>query len=133
MRCPQEAPGLRLVLFDEHDVQDARAVDSFDSFELDVASRARAGDPGERLRRADLGSHPSHRFGDVVDDLIGPDDAHVQVGHQRQRPAALIGAMVEHDRAGCGDADRRRRDHGLDLVEFRVGQLVVTHLADLCG
>ena len=33
------------------------------------------------------------------------DDADVPVGQEGERPAALAGAVVEHDRAGLGDAD----------------------------
>ena len=46
---------------------------------------------------------------DVGDDLVGADDADVPVGHQGERAPALAGAVVEHDRAGLGDADRAPR------------------------
>ena len=65
----------------------------------------RAADPGQRPGRVEHGE----RVGDVGDDLVGADDADVQVGHQGERPTALAGAVVEHDGAGLGDADGGRR------------------------
>ena len=42
-------------------------------------------------------------LGDEADDLVVADDAEVIVGQQRDRPAALARAAVEHDRPGLGD------------------------------
>ena len=55
------------------------------------------------------GSSGGDRVGHVGHHLVGADHADVQVGHQGERPAALAGAVVEHDGAGLGDADGRRR------------------------
>jgi hypothetical protein len=43
----------------------------------------------------------------------------VQVGHERQRPPALVRPGVEHDRAGLGDGHGARGDdphHRVELV-----------------
>ena len=42
------------------------------------------------------------------------DDADVQVGHQRDRAPALVGLVVEDDRAGLGDPDARPGHDGVD-------------------
>ena len=43
---------------------------------------------------------------------------HVQVGHERQRAAALAGAVVEDHGAGLRDADGGRGHDRLDVVEL---------------
>jgi hypothetical protein len=62
-------------------------VDALDPVELDVAGGGRAADPGERTGRLE----PAHGLGDGLHDLVGAHDAQVQVGHERQRPPALVG------------------------------------------
>ena len=52
--------------------------------------------------------------GTLADDLVGTDDADVEVGQQAQRTTALIGAGIEHDRARLGD---RHGAAGHDPVE----------------
>ena len=51
------------------------------------------------------------------DDRGRLDDAQVQVGHQRERPAAGARAAVEDDRAGLGDRQRAAGQHAVERVE----------------
>ena len=71
------------------------------------------------------GVEAGHRVGYVGDDLVGADDADVHVGDQRDRAAALAGAVVEDDGAGLGDADGRVGDDGGAGVELGGRQPVV--------
>lgn len=45
----------------------------------------------------------------------------MDIGDQGQGPSALVGAVVEDDRAGFGDPDARAGDDSTDLVEARHG------------
>ena len=49
------------------------------------------------------------------------DDAEVVVGHERERPPALCGAAVEHDRAGLGDGERAAGEGAVEAVELLRG------------
>ena len=71
------------------------------------------------------GSSSVERVGHVGDDLVGVDDADVEVGHQGDRATALAGAVVEHDRAGLGDAEPGAGDDGVEGVELGGGEAVV--------
>ena len=64
-----------------------------------------------------VGSSRAERLGHAPDDLVGRDDADVQVGQQAERPPALGGPGVEDDRAGLGDGDRAAGDDAVDRVE----------------
>ena len=44
-----------------------------------------------------------------------------QVGHERERAAAAVGAAVEHDRAGLGDRERAAGQHAVEAVELARG------------
>ena len=59
------------------------------------------------------------------------DDAHVPVGHERERPAAGALAAVEHDRAGLGDRQSGAGEHAVELIErLRGERRVVDHDLD---
>ena len=103
----------------EDHVQGARAVDAFDAVELDVAGGARPADEGQRPARIE----PGEGFGHAGDDLLGVDDADVQVGHQADGPAAAERGAVQHDGAGLGDRDGAAGDHRVDVVELHRGQV----------
>ena len=93
-------------------------MDALDAAELDVAGGGGSADPGLRA----VGVQAGEGLGDVAYDLVLVDDADVQVGQQGDHPAALAGAVVEHDGAGLGDADRGTGDDRVDGVELGVGQ-----------
>ncbi|MPN60623.1 hypothetical protein SDC9_208352 [bioreactor metagenome] len=46
----------------------------------------------------------------------------MRVRHQSERPATLVGRVVEHDRPRLRDPDRGGRDHAVDRVQFGPGQ-----------
>ena len=71
------------------------------------------------------GSSRATASGTSAHDLVGPDHAHVTVGHQGEGAATLTRTVVEHDGAGLGDADGGLGHHGVDLVELERGQACV--------
>ena len=71
--------------------------------QLDVAGRRRAADPGQRPVRVE----PGDRLGHGLDDLVGPDDAEVVVGHERDHPRPWSGDGVE--RRSCRSRRPRPR------------------------
>ena len=73
-----------------HDAAAAYALDALDPVELDVAGGRRTADPGVRTPRVEQGQ----RVRDVRHDLVGPHDADVQVGDERDRPATLTRSVV---------------------------------------
>ena len=101
---------------DDHDHEGAWPVDPLDALELDVAGCAGAADPCERSGPVGVGSEPGHRVGKVMDHLVGADDADVGVRHQGQLAPALVGPVVEDDRAGRGDSDGRAGDDGVVMA-----------------
>lgn len=84
----------------------ARAMHPFDTGEFDVAGRGRAGDQGNRARRApgELGDS----FGDGADNLIGAHDAEMSVRNQRERAAALALVLPPPQLQTLRSAPRRR-------------------------
>ncbi len=64
-----------------------------------------------------IGSTNGEGLGYRSHDLVGPDDAKVVVGEERQRPAAHPGAAVEDDRPGLRDRQRARGQDAVGGVE----------------
>jgi hypothetical protein len=63
-------------------------------------------------------SQPRDRLGNIPDDLVSGDDAHMQVRHQGQCAPALTFGVVKHDRAGYRDPDHRGGEDRVDRVEL---------------
>ena len=79
-------------------------------FELDVAGRRRAADEGQRPGRVEPGQHS----GTVCTTWSARTTQTCTVGHQADRPPALVRGAVEDDRAGLGRRGRAGGDHGVD-------------------
>src|SRR5262245_22944078 len=106
---------------DNDHVEGPGAVDAFDPVQLDVAGGGRAADPGERPG----GVEDVEGVGYVGDDLVGLDDADVQVRDEGERPPTLTRAVVEDDRAGLGDPDAGSGDDAVEGVEVGGREAVV--------
>jgi hypothetical protein len=104
-------------------------VHALDPAELDVAGRTGPADPGERARRVQR----RDRVGHGADNLPGTHHRQVVVRYQAERPAALPGPGVQHDRPGLGDRDRDRRHHPVQAVQRRDVQRRVDHVSEQCG
>lgn len=106
---------------------------ALDPLEADVRRRRRAGDEDDRpaLPRARLeaGDQLRHR----LDDLVGPHDADVEVGHEADRPAPLPRAAVERDRARVGAGGGAGRQRPVERVELGRAQVVVLDQLDARG
>ena len=87
---------------------------ALDPVQLDVARGRGSADPRLRSQRVE----PLDGVGHPRDHLVRTQHAHVEVGHEAQRASSLTRPVVEHDRAGCGDAEHRAGDDAVELVEF---------------
>lgn len=112
---------LRRKRLEDHHVEAPGPVDALDPLEFDVAGRRGPGDPG--LRRGPL--QHRQRLGEMPYDLVPPDDHHVVVGHQRDRPAALGRTGIEHDRARDRHGRRATGEHRVHAVQILSGQVRV--------
>jgi len=88
----------------QYDVQPSWTVHSLDAVEFDIARCARAADPGEWSAVVDRCLQPLYGLGHIGEQLVVADHADVQVGDEGQGAPPLIGAVVQHDRAGAGNA-----------------------------
>ena len=73
---------------------------------------------------------PRDRLWDDPDDLLVEHHADVQVGHERERAAALGGAAVEDEGAGLGDRDRAAGQGAVEPVELRRPEAAVLDQLD---
>src|SRR5215203_4880963 len=106
---------------DDQDLQRARAVHALDPVELDVRGRRRTGDKGDGPALAlDRSLQADEGLGDEAHYLPLAHDAQMVVGQERERPAALRPAGIEHDGARLGYAERAARQHAVALVELLV-------------
>ena len=105
-----------VLALDEDHLEAARAVDTLDPLELDVARRGRAADPGLGTGRLEARESLRNR----ANDLIHAHDAHMQVRKQAQHAAALVGAGIEDDRACLGDGDRAAGDDAVETVQVLI-------------
>ncbi len=95
-------------------------------------------DTNVTARRArDGGLEPGDGLRDDPDDLLAEHHADVQVGHERERAAALGGAAVQHERAGLGDRHGAAGQGAVEPVELAGRQAAVLAQLDVlrapCG
>src|SRR4029077_3000562 len=105
----------------EDDLEGAGAVHPLDLVQFDVAGGGRAADPGQGAS----GVQPGQGLGDQADDLVGPYQAQVVVGDQRQGATSLVRQSVEDDGARLGDRDGSAGDDAVHAVERGGGEAVV--------
>src|SRR4029077_10491769 len=110
-----------LLGLDQDDLEGAGAVHPLDPVQFDVAGGRRAADPGQGAS----GVQPGQGLGDQADDLVGPDQAQVVVGDQRQGATSLVRRTVEDDGARLGDRNGGAGDDAVHAVERGGGEAVV--------
>ncbi len=108
-------------------------MDALDPAELDIRGRRRARDERDGTTfRGDEIAQAGDRLGHEVNDLGVPDDANVQVRHERERAPALCRPCGEDDGSRLGDPEGAAGDHTVEGIESpRVELEVVDELDPL--
>src|SRR5205823_3071939 len=104
-----------------------RAVDALDSLELDVGGRRRPRDERQRpsLEPSEGGERLRHR----LHDLVGADDADMEVWDERQRAPALRRPTCEDERPGFRNRDGAPGEDTVESVEVvRTEAVILDHV-----
>src|SRR5712691_5695462 len=110
-------------LLEDDDGERSGAVHALDALQLDVRGCRRARDEGQRAALESAQACECLR--DRLDDLLGANDADVQVRYERQRSASLDRSACENERPRLGDCDRAAGDDSVEGVELARGETVV--------
>src|ERR1700743_864772 len=93
-----------------------RTVYTLDSRHLDVGRGGWAGEKCQRQGRSR--SETREGLGHLGDDVLGVQDADMDVRHERSPTAPLSGDALENDRPGFGDGESAECDGSVEAVEF---------------